>query len=856
MTSLLILTLALVGCGGGGGGGGAGLAGGAEFDSGGGEVWGELALGLIRQTPGFSPPVASRALGYMGVTFYETVRPGMPGYASLGGALSDLPPIPATAMEDSAPHHWSAAANAAMSDIVRALFPNASPTNMAAIDQLESSLAASYAAEESAEVLERSVNRGRAIAEAIRVWSLTDGGAFGYLTNGSPGYVPPVGPGFWEPTPPAFAPALQANWGANRTMCLPSGSSCSPGSSFPTYSTDPASAFYAEALDVRNVGMNLTAEQTEIALFWADGGGTYTPPGHWISILNQITTQNGYDLARSAEAYSKVGIAACDAFISCWNAKYAYSLMRPITYIQNNIDPMWTPLITTPPFPEFTSGHSTQSGAIAVILTDLYGDNFAFTDMAPGFAPRNFTSFFHAAQEAAISRLYGGIHYQAGIDIGVTQGKAIGQAVAALPYRARGAPTGQVAANQSGDVAHAWFDFSRELIRTTPGFSPPVASRALGYMGVALYESVVHGMPGRQSLAMRLNDLTPLPRPLAGAEYHWPSAANAALADVCRALWPTTSGANMMLLDALEAQQAAGFAAAAAPEVLARSVNYGKSIAESVTFWALSDGGHRGYATNFPTNYAPPVGPGLWVPTGPGFQSALQPYWGNNRTMALADGAAADPGAPPPYSTDPSSTFYAEAEATRLAVANLTQEQADIAVWWGDGGGTSTPPGHSISMATIALRSTQARLDRAAWTYAQVGIGVCDAFISCWNSKYRYNLLRPETYIQQVIQPGWMPLLSTPPFPEYTSGHSVQSGAAGHILTAIFGGGFAFVDDTNSTLYPTIGTRTFSSFMDAANEAALSRLYGGIHYPAAIFTGVQQGVEVGKRVVGLFPNNP
>lgn len=850
---VLALSFALAACGGGGGGGGSGSGATAfDFDSEVATAWFDVTMDLIRTAPGFSPPVASRALGYLGVAMYETVQPGMPGYNSLGGVLSNMPPLPEDDDVQSAGIHWPAAVNAALASLNRKLFPNAPQAGMDAIDQLEANLAAQYQGEASPDVYQRSVERGQLVAEVIHNWSLTDGGAFGYLTNGSPGYVPPAGPGLWEPTPPGFAPALQANWGNNRTMCLPSGESCSPGFKFPAYSTDPASAFYAEAVEVRNTVNSLTAEQMEIANFWADGPATYTPPGHWFSILKQVMQMEGSSLGTAAEAYSRLGIAACDAFISCWKAKYTTNLLRPITYIQDNLQAGWQSFIGTPPFPEFSSGHSTISGAASVILTDLFGENYAFTDNAPGFAPRTFSSFREAAEEAAISRLYGGIHYRSGISIGVEQGRMIGQAVNALPYRPRGGPSGPPASEYPATVAHAWFDFTRDLIRTTPGFSPPVASRALGYIGVALHEATVHGVPGRESLAGKLNDLTPLPRPLEGMAYHWPSVANAALAEAVRSFFPNASSQNMQMLDIMKASIADGFLGAAPSEVLERSAALGDAIAEGVRFWSYTDGGDLGYASNFPSNYTPPAGPGLWVPTLPAFAPALQPYWGSNRPLALPSGGARDPGPPPPFSTSTTSAFYLEALACKEAVDNLTQEQADVADWWADGGNTFTPPGHSIAIATQALQMTNARLDKAALTYAMVGVGVCDAFISCWHAKYKYNLLRPITYIQDHIAPGWIPYIATPPFPEYTSGHSAQSGASGHILTVLFGSNFAFTDTTNATLLPSIGSRSFSSFMDAANEAAISRLYGGIHFPSAIFAGVQQGVEVGKHVIGVF----
>jgi hypothetical protein len=815
--------------------------------------WFELSLELIRQTPGFSPPVASRALGYAGVTLYESIVGGMPDHRSLAGSLNGLTPPPA--IDVAQRYHFGLIANAALAAIHRTLFPNAPQGTLDEIDALEQSVYDEFTAAVDTATRDRSVAHGRAVAEWIASWSLSDGGAFGYLTNASPGYTAPVGPGLWEPTPPNFAPPLQARWGENRTFVLDSGASCQPGP-FPTYSTDPTSAFHAEANEVYQTVNSLTQAQLDIANFWADNPGqTATPPGHWIAILNQLVADESLSLDRCAETYCKLGVAVADSFISCWYAKFDQNLLRPITYIQANIDANWTTPIPTPPFPEYTSGHSVQSGAAAEILSDLFGENYAFTDdthAALGYPARSFASFREAAQEAAISRLYGGIHYRAAIENGIAQGEAIGREVNALPFRGApaSAPKGALPGTFDADVATQWFDLALVLVRTTPGFSPPVASRALGYAGISLYESLQAGDPTRASLAGQLADLTMLPAPAGGLEYHWPSSANAAMARILRHLFASTSPQNLTAIDDLESSLADSLGQNVSAGTLERSRLFGRRVADAVFFWSRSDGGHEGYRRNFPSSYQPPAGPGLWVPTGPGFQAALQPYWGQNRAFALVGDFRCDPGAPPPYSELNSSLFYSQAFAVFQSVNALTQSQIDIARWWSDDPGTTaTPPGHSVSMLTQVLRQTGAKLDVAAEAYARVGIAVADAFVACWWSKFHYNLLRPITYIQNVIDPNWMPLLNTPPFPEYTSGHSVQSGAWAEVMTAMFGSPFPFTDRTNEFLgYP---ARGFTSFFEAANEAALSRLYGGIHFSAAIELGVEQGRCVGQRVNAL-----
>jgi hypothetical protein len=393
------------------------------------------------------------------------------------------------------------------------------------------------------------------------------------------------------------------------------------------------------------------------------------------------------------------------------------------------------------------------------------------------------------------------------------------------------------------EVPAAWFELALELVRVTPGYSPPVAARALGYAGVTLYEAVVPGMEGYRSLRGGM--------PAAGrnSAYDWAAVANAALASILRSLFPTAPAGQLAAVTALEERFADRFTVALPLGVAGRSIRRGQQFAAAVFEQSKSDGGHEGYLRNFPA-YEPPAGPALWVPTPPGFQPALQPFWGANRCLAIAGGAEHGPGDHPAYSEDPASAFFAEALETYEAVTNLTAAQEAIARFWSDDPGTTaTPPGHSIAITTQVLRQQGASLAAAAETYTRVGMAVADAFVACWHQKYVYNLLRPVTYINRLIDPDWVPLLVTPPFPEYPSGHSVQSAAACQVLTDLFGDDYAFIDHTHDSRG--LAPRSFASFFDAADEAAISRLYGGIHYRAAIDNGLAQGRQIGRAVSAL-----
>ena len=398
------------------------------------------------------------------------------------------------------------------------------------------------------------------------------------------------------------------------------------------------------------------------------------------------------------------------------------------------------------------------------------------------------------------------------------------------------------------DVVLDWYDLILDLTRGTVGFSPPVASRAFAYLGIALYEALVPGMPGYRSLGSALPGLGNGPN--APTNLHFGLVANAVMAEMADRLFVTTSATNKAEIQALRQSYEALYGPAAGGH-LNKSNKRGRDVAAHVFAWSTSDGGHQGYSTNFPTSYFPPEGEGQWVPTYPNQQRALQPFWGQNRAFTLPSNNAFDPGPHiPAFSSTVGSPFYDLAQEVYDAVNNATLEEQAIATFWSDDPGqTATPPGHSISIASQVIEQEGVPLDFAVEVFLKVGIAVADAFISCWDTKFRYNLIRPISYIRAHIDQNWVPYLQTPPFPEYTSGHSVQSGAMAEVLADLFGDDIAFTDRTHASRG--LPARTFESFTEAADEAAISRLYGGIHYLPAIELGVTQGRQVGAQVNAL-----
>jgi len=401
----------------------------------------------------------------------------------------------------------------------------------------------------------------------------------------------------------------------------------------------------------------------------------------------------------------------------------------------------------------------------------------------------------------------------------------------------------------NAEVPIAWFELAYTLVREE-SLSPPVASRTFGYLGVALYEALVPGMPSYQSLAGQLNELQTMPKP-ADSAYHWPTVANSVLSATMEKLLNTESSSTK--IHALEEQFTREFKPDLPRGVYKRSVERGQAISQAIIGWAVSDG----YEIYKDCPYLPPTGAGLWQPTPPGFRPPLLPCWGKLRPFVINSGSECSLGLPLTYSEDPESDFYQEAWEVYSDVNNLNSEQLAIAQFWADSPGqTGTPPGHSISILSQILIVEGSSLETAAEAYTRVGIALADSFIGCWQIKYQYNVLRPITYIHNVIgDTGWSTPIVTPPFPEYPSGHSVQSAATAQVLTDMFGE-VAFTDNTHASLG--YAPRTFMSFFAFAEEAAISRLYGGIHYRTAIERGLEQGRCIGQRVNALeFKNvNP
>ncbi|MCP9764965.1 vanadium-dependent haloperoxidase [Lacihabitans soyangensis] len=403
-----------------------------------------------------------------------------------------------------------------------------------------------------------------------------------------------------------------------------------------------------------------------------------------------------------------------------------------------------------------------------------------------------------------------------------------------------------LASTFDGDLASDWLKIHLDLIKTTPGFTPPVASRSLGYASLALYESVVAGIPGHNSLKGQLNGLVMLPIADTTKIYNWGLVASVAQYTLLTQLFLTTSDKNKSKLDSVRSVYETKLKIGSTDEVIDRSVRYGALLATAIHEYSKTDGGANGHLTNFPQNYVLPSGIGYWRPTGTQLIPLL-PSWGQNRTLVKAN-TEDKLKIPIPFSFEKNTTFFAEAKKVYDVSKNLSAEEKAIANFFADGTGTITPPGHHFNVARDIFLKKKAKLDETALAYVKLGLALNDAFIGCWRGKYKYYLMRPSTYIKQTMDKNWVPLLANPPFPDYASGHSTAAGALVTIMESILGKTYAFEDNTYEGIFP---KRKYENFEKYGNETSMSRLYGGIHYEFSCTNGYDNGKAIAQNILNL-----
>jgi hypothetical protein len=385
----------------------------------------------------FTPPVASRIYANTSIALYEAIRFQKEGSGSIAAKLKGFDPMPLP--EAGKQYDFSIAAIQSFCETAKKVTFSAPE-----ITKYQDSMIAVYSAGVDESIVKQSIAFGQLVADVVGKRLGKDN----YKeTRGFDRFeVKTDDDSRWVPTLPDYADGLEPHWPKMLTMALDSSSQVNA-DPYPAYSKDTASPYFKELKEVYEISKNRTDEQTDIALFWDDNpfvsqhkghvmfqDKKMTPPGHWMAITMQAAKKKNFDAVDAANTYAKTAVGMYDAFISCWFVKYSTVRIRPQTAVQRLIEPTWTSFIQTPPFPEYTSGHSTVSSTAAEILTSLFGDNFQFTDSSEleyNLPVRSFTSFRQAASEASVSRVYGGIHYRSGCDNGNKQGKELAKIILA-----------------------------------------------------------------------------------------------------------------------------------------------------------------------------------------------------------------------------------------------------------------------------------------------------------------------------------------------------------------------------------------------------------------------------------------
>jgi len=386
-------------------------------------------------------------------------------------------------------------------------------------------------------------------------------------------------------------------------------------------------------------------------------------------------------------------------------------------------------------------------------------------------------------------------------------------------------------------------------------FPPIVASRNYLYANVAAYEVIAAAYPDQyNSLAGQVRGLKEVPKPVPGKPF---DAAFASLLAFCKLGEAVTFPAGSMK-EYVDSLKKLASDHGMPSDIYANSLAYADTVSATIMKWSRHD---NYLETRGAPEYTVLDSPGRWVPTPPAYASAMEPHWNTIRTLVMDSATQFIP--PPPYSfniKDKSSDYYKEVMLVKNAGDSLTEEQVHIADFWDDnpfklnvsghlmfGTKKFSPPGHWMSIVGIAARKAKTDFPTTVCAYAKTAIALFDAFIQCWDEKYRHNTIRPETVINKYIDPNWRPHLQTPPFPEYTCGHSTCSSAAAEALTSVFGDHFAYTDTTE--LEFGIKSRSFASFRAAAEENNWARFYGGIHYHHSCIVSTEFGRKVGELVV-------
>ena len=400
-------------------------------------------------------------------------------------------------------------------------------------------------------------------------------------------------------------------------------------------------------------------------------------------------------------------------------------------------------------------------------------------------------------------------------------------------------------------ISNRWIAECLELTRNCVGYSAPVSARSLAYMSIGLYECGVENQTQYNSLSSQLNGYLRTVWKKETEKIYWPHVYNYFSYELVKLLYINMPPSNLLKVEALKDSIYKCYNTTINKKIINVSENYANRLFLEYTKWMLMDGGNECYNKNFPSKYIQIKCDSCWEKTVPGYLKALQPYWGNNRLMHKSNSSIINLMKPPVFSTDSNSSFYKEA-LNLFRDHNLKLKSSEIiAEYWDDAAGySSTPTGHQFSLAMQLAKKYNFELGKTLHLYAALGISINDAFIACWKGKYKFNLIRPISYIQKYISPNFNTLIPTPPFPEFPSGHSMQSGAAGEIYKYFLSDTLKITDNNNQYRVDIYGKpREFNNISEMVSEISKSRFYGGIHYMNTLNLSVEYGKQVGQNII-------
>lgn len=400
------------------------------------------------------------------------------------------------------------------------------------------------------------------------------------------------------------------------------------------------------------------------------------------------------------------------------------------------------------------------------------------------------------------------------------------------------------------DVHHYWIDEAFILTKNTVGFTAPVSGRAYSYFSISMYESSVEIVNELQSITGQLDGYNRTIWKEKEVDYNWELVANAADYTLLSYMFRGLPPSNKVKIDLANDSIIKKYAKKCSKKIKLRSISYGEKIANEIIEWSKLDGGDEGYLNNFPEDFLPPRCAACWVKTTPGYLPSLLPYWGENKQLLKESNIVSDDCTVFEYSTDENSFMYEEAMRVLDNSKEMDPRYELIAEYWDDGAGYSgTPTGHFFTIASQLVKEKKIPIDQALELYVKLGVTVNEAFIAAFRLKYKYNFIRPITYIHQNIDQNFNTRIASPPFPEFPSGHSFQSGAATEVMKTMLGDEVAITDSTNVNRTDIDGTpRSYTSFTEMSEEISVSRLYGGIHFLKSLDESLAYGRKIGIYV--------